>query len=146
MSPLFSVFTACKSSQEDYSVITEERRFLDHQRVIKNRDVTNDSLSYLISYAVAFLQYQDNVRGVSEKIASRVSDFVKIDQQKLERANITPLVFLVILTCFIPICIILIKNISSSMDRFVSVSFFSVSFVIDNDLLKGTPFSSTRRL
>ena len=90
---------------------------MNQQRFIREKADINSSLSNLISYAVAFLHYQDNVRSVSEKIASRISAFVKVDQVNLENANIPPLVFLIVLTSFIPVCVILIKNISSSMEK-----------------------------
>ena len=65
-----------------------------------------------------FLQYQDNVRSVSEKIAISIADFVKKDKNNLEKANIGPLIFLIVLASFIPVCIVLTMNITSSMNRF----------------------------
>ena len=88
------------------------------QSFIRERGQANDSLKLLIGYAVDFLQYQDNVRTVSEKIAISIADFVKKDKNNLEKANIGPLIFLIVLASFIPVCIILTMNITSSMNRF----------------------------
>ena len=46
---------------------------------------------------VDFLEYQDNIRGLSEDIALTISDFVTNSRNDLQRANIVPLLFLIFL-------------------------------------------------
>ena len=105
---------------------------------IRNHEEISQNITILIKYVVDFLEYQDNIRGLSENIALTVSEFVANSKNDLQRANIVPLLFLIFLgiyltlslhfkpfviwkfiqASFIPICIFLTMNITTSMTRF----------------------------
>ena len=64
---------------------------------IRNHEKVSQNITILIKYVVDFLEYQNNIRSLSENIAFTVSDFVTNSKAILQRANIVPLLFLIFL-------------------------------------------------
>ena len=104
--------------KNNYTKIEDDVSFDVIQARIREQSNASDEVEFLITYAVDFLEYQDNVRQLSEDIAESIGVFVESSKRKLQRANIIPLIFLVILASFIPVCVLMTMNITTSMTRF----------------------------
>ena len=83
--------------QEDYKKIEDNVSFDITQIKIRNHEKVSQNITILIKYVVDFLEYQNNIRSLSENIAFTVSDFVTNSKAILQRANIVPLLFLIFL-------------------------------------------------
>ena len=83
--------------QEDYKKIEDNVSFDITQIRIRNHEKVSQNITILIKYVVDFLEYQNNIRSLSENIAFTVSDFVTNSKANLQRANIVPLLFLIFL-------------------------------------------------
>ena len=128
--------------QENYTKIEDDVSFDITQVKIRNQEQISSNISVLIKYVVDFLEYQDKIRTLSENIAKTIQVFVDSSKSSLQKANIVPLLFLIFLgiktenfntksnifrgiikyfstpASFIPICVLLTLNITTSMTRF----------------------------
>ena len=104
--------------KNNYTAIEDDVSFDIIQARIRGQYNASDEVEFLITYAVDFLEYQDNVRQLSEDIAESIGVFVQKSKRNLQKANIIPLIFLVILASFIPVCVLMTMNITTSMTRF----------------------------
>ena len=127
--------------KENYTKIEDDVSFDITQVKIRNQEQISSNISVLIKYVVDFLEYQDKIRTLSENIAMTIQLFVDSSKNSLQKANIVPLLFLIFLgefenfdtksnifrgiikyfsipASFIPICVLLTLNITTSMTRF----------------------------
>ena len=128
--------------KENYTKIEDDVSFDITQVKIRNQEQISSNISVLIKYVVDFLEYQDKIRTLSENIAKTIQVFVDSSKSSLQKANIVPLLFLIFLgiktenlntksnifhgiikyfstpASFIPICVLLTLNITTSMTRF----------------------------
>ena len=86
-----------KYFQDDYKKIEDDVSFDITQVRIRNQEKVTQNISILIKYVVDFLEYQDNIRTLSEKIAATIANFVADSKTNLQKANIVPLLFLIFL-------------------------------------------------
>ena len=84
----------------------------------RDMDATDKDLRILVKYFIHFLRYANSLRNTIINVAETIKIFVQNDMKSLRRQNILPLVFLVVLLIFIPICIMFTLNITSGMLKY----------------------------
>ena len=112
----FNFLPYIQLSYEDYTA--KERTFdSDQDRIKAGKDFVR-GVRRTVDYFFRFLKYSEKLREMIEGIADDITVFVTSEIERLETENILPLLFIVILILFVPICIIFTLNITSSMMRY----------------------------
>ena len=115
---LNQTFNFLPKTREAYDGIAEVANFDEAQEKVKNREAYVRELRVVVQYFVRFLKYTNKLRDIIQNIADDIRVYVEQETSKLSQQSIMPLIFIVILLCFIPICIIFTLNITSSMMRY----------------------------
>ena len=115
---LNQTFNFLPKTRAAYDGIAEVANFDEAQERVKNRELFVRELGVVIEYFVRFLKYTNKLRDIIQNIADDIKVYVDQETLKLGQQSIMPLIFIVILVCFIPICIIFTLNITSSMMRY----------------------------
>ena len=101
---------------EEYTA--KERTFDMDQDRIKEGTEFKRGIKRTADYFFRFLKYSEKLREIIEGIADDITVFVTSEIDRLTSENILPMLFIVILILFVPICIIFTLNITSSMMRY----------------------------
>ena len=101
---------------EEYTA--KERTFDMDQDRIKEGTEFKRGIKRTTDYFFRFLKYSEKLREIIEGIADDITVFVTSEIDRLTSENILPMLFIVILILFVPICIIFTLNITSSMMRY----------------------------
>ena len=83
--------------RQNYTQIEDDVSFDITQAKVRIQTNYSDDIGFLIKYAVDFLEYQNNIRDLSEDIAESIAYFVESSKNNLQKSNIVPLIFLVVL-------------------------------------------------
>ena len=113
----FSFLPYIQRTYEEYASRAERTFDLDQDRLKTEADFER-SIEATADYVFRFLKYSEKLREMIEGIADDITVFVTSEIDRLETENILPLLFIVILILFVPICIIFTLNITSSMMRY----------------------------
>ena len=101
---------------EEYTA--KERTFdMDQDRIKEGLEFKRE-IKRTADYFFRFLKYSEKLREIIEGIADDITVFVTSEIDRLTSENILPMLFIVILILFVPICIIFTLNITSSMMRY----------------------------
>ena len=106
--------------EEEYSLLKERNTFDESQSRIRNKEHLSRDIKVMVEYFFEFTRYTNKLREMIKDLGETLDYFVSKDIDTLNYENITPLCYIVILMCFIPICIIFTLNITGSMIRFSS--------------------------
>ena len=106
--------------EEEYSLLKERNTFDQSQNRIRNKEHLSRDIKVMVEYFFEFTRYTNKLREMIKDLGETLDYFVSKDIDTLNYENITPLCYIVILMCFIPICIIFTLNITGSMIRFSS--------------------------
>ena len=105
--------------KKDYEEYTKTERTFDlDQDAIKVGVEFERGVLVTADYFFRFLKYTTKMRQLIEGIANDINVFVNSEIDRLTAENIFPLLFIVILILFVPICMIFTLNITSSMMRY----------------------------
>ena len=113
----FNFLPYIQRSYEEYASRSERTFDLDQDNLKTEADFER-SIETTADYVFRFLKYSEKLREMIEGIANDITVFVDSEIDRLESENILPLLFLVMLILFVPICIIFTLNITSSMMRY----------------------------
>ena len=113
----FSFLPYIQRTYEEYASRSERTFDLDQDRLKTEADFERN-IETTADYVFRFLKYSEKLREMIEGIADDITVFVTSEIDRLETENILPLLFIVILILFVPICIIFTLNITSSMMRY----------------------------
>ena len=122
--------------RNEYDALNDRNSFASSQNKIINRVVIDNDIRVMVQYFIRFLKYAKDLRELIKGVADTVKLFVKNDISRLKQENITPLLFMIILLCFIPICVIFTLNITSNRMRYSKL--YSEKVVIYNNEQKKT--------
>ena len=112
----FNFLPYLKKDYEEYT--NTERTFDLDQDAIKVGVEIERGILVTADYFFRFLKYTTKMRQLIEGIANDINVFVNSEIDRLTAENILPLLFIVILILFVPICMIFTLNITSSMMRY----------------------------
>ena len=112
----FNFLPYIQTSYEEYT--SKERTFDADQDRIKSGAEFDRNIKRTVDYFFRFLKYSEKLRAMIEGIAYDITVFVTSEIDRLVSENILPMLFIVILILFVPICIIFTLNITSSMMRY----------------------------
>ena len=112
----FNFLPHIKKDYEEYN--KTERTFDLDQDAIKVGVEFERGVLVTADYFFRFLKYTTKMRQLIEGIANDINVFVNSEIDRLTAENIFPLLFIVILILFVPICMIFTLNITSSMMRY----------------------------
>jgi hypothetical protein len=101
--------------KNQFDILNDVNTFDEAQDQIKNKVKLSKDLKVMVQYFFKFLKYTDKVRTMIQGIADQIQFFVDENIERFQRQNIWPLFYIIVLICFIPVCIICTLNITSTM-------------------------------
>ena len=104
----FNFLPYIQRSYEDYT--SKEQTFDQDQDRIKSGVDFDRNIRRTADYFFRFLKYSEKLREMIEGIAGDITVFVTSEIDRLTAENILPMLFIVILILFVPICIIFTLN------------------------------------
>ncbi|XP_023345413.1 atrial natriuretic peptide receptor 1 [Eurytemora carolleeae] len=106
------------SVRVQYNMMNNGSYFPIIQEKIMNREDFNKSLKQVIEYFSHFLKYTDNLRIIINSVTKDILDRVNSNSASLREENAVPLVLIILLTIFIPVCIWFTLNSTNSMMKY----------------------------
>ena len=104
--------------QEEYEALNQRNSFDELQEQIRNREPLSRDIEVIVQYFFRFLKYSNQLREMIQGIADKINFYVNKDIARLSKQNILPLLYIIVLLCFVPVCIVFTLNITSSMMRY----------------------------
>ena len=104
--------------QEEYEALNQRNSFDETQETIRNKEPLSRDIEVIVQYFFRFLKYSNQLREMIQGIADKITFYVNKDIARLSKQNIMPLLYIIVLLCFVPVCIVFTLNITSSMMRY----------------------------
>jgi hypothetical protein len=108
--------------KEEYELLADRIGFDEIQDQIRKKErlslATSDrDITVIVKYFFRSLKYSNKLRDMIQGIADNIIYYVDKDIKHLHSQNLMPLLFIIILLGFIPICVMFTLNITGSMVR-----------------------------
>jgi hypothetical protein len=107
--------------RDKFVVLNDGNNFNEAQDEVRNKVDQAKEIKIMVQYVFKFLKYTEKVRTMIQVIADQIRYFVNEDIERIRSENTWPLLYIVVLICFIPICVLFTVNINTAMTRYSSL-------------------------